>query len=151
MLRISKLTDYGTVVMVHVAREPERFHSASEIAAAVFVAPPTVAKILKVLTRNGLLASQLGVRGGYRLARAPETISIAEVLDALEGPVAVTECSEGLGICAMEGACAVSGVWQAVNGAIRTTLRSISLADIAGSPVPVVPEPGVVQLGPVFK
>jgi FeS assembly SUF system regulator len=151
MLRISKLTDYGTVVMVHVAREPQRFHSASEIATAVFVAPPTVAKVLKVLTRNGLLASQLGVRGGYRLARAPETISIAEVLDALEGPLAVTECSEGLGLCAMEGTCAVSGVWQEVNGAIRTTLRSISLADITAATAPVVPEPGVVQLGAIFK
>lgn len=149
MLRISKLTDYGTVVMVHVARAPERFHSASEIAAAVSVAPPTVAKILKVLTRSGLLTSQLGVRGGYRLARAPETIAIAEVLDALEGPVAVTECSEGFGICSMEGSCAVSGAWQAVNGAIRTTLQSISLADLAGATA--VPEPGVVQLGPVFQ
>ena len=91
------------------------------------------------------------MRGGYRLARAPETISIAEVLDALEGPVAVTECSEGVGVCAMEGSCAVSGVWQEVNGAIRTTLRSISLADIAGATVPVVPEPRVVQLGTLFK
>src|SRR6266581_3329886 len=107
MLRLSKLTDYGTVIMSYMARRPAGVHSAAQIAGALGVTLPTTGKVLKMLARHELLQSVRGAQGGYRLARAPERISIAEVIDALEGPFGVTECSVVVGLCAQEGGCPV--------------------------------------------
>ena len=90
MLRVGKLTDYGTVVMTYLAREPKQLHSANEMAAQLGLALPTVSKILKALVQNGLLVSHRGVKGGYSLALAPEAISVAQIIAAIEGPIALT-------------------------------------------------------------
>jgi FeS assembly SUF system regulator len=135
MLRLSKLTDYGTVIMSYMARRPAGVHSAAQIAGALGVTVPTTGKVLKMLTRHELLQSVRGAQGGYRLARAPERISIAEVIDALEGPFGVTECSVVVGLCAQEGGCPVRANWQQVNRLIRHTLDQVSLADMTRAPV----------------
>jgi FeS assembly SUF system regulator len=131
MLRLSKLTDYGTVVMAHIAREPDRIHAAAELAAAIGVAVPTVSKILKMLTWGSLLQSVRGPKGGYTLSRPAADISIAEVIDAMEGPIGVTECGAISGLCAREGSCTVRANWQRINRVIRDALVQMTLADLA--------------------
>ena len=94
MLRLSRLADYGVMVMAHVAASPNAVHNAEAAAAATGLPGPTVAKLLAKLSRAGLLHSQRGARGGYRLARAPEAVSVADIVAALDGPIALTQCSE---------------------------------------------------------
>ncbi len=131
MLRLSKLTDYGTVIMTHMARQPERVCSAAEVATAIGVTVPTASKILKTLARATLLQSLRGAHGGYLLSRPPAEISIAQVIDAMEGPVGVTECSALAGLCAQEGSCSLRANWQRVNQVIRHVLSDLTLADMA--------------------
>jgi FeS assembly SUF system regulator len=96
------------------------------------IAAPTVAKLLKQLHRAGLVNSTRGTHGGYQLARDPESISAAAILDALEGPIALTECSAGSGHCGIEHTCSVSRTWQRISGSIRRALNEITLAQLAG-------------------
>ncbi|MBK7250478.1 MAG: SUF system Fe-S cluster assembly regulator [Gammaproteobacteria bacterium] len=132
MLRISKLTDYATVILANLAQEPQRVHTAAAIAARTRVAAPTVSKVLKQLQRAGLVTSTRGLHGGYQLARPAAEISAASILDALEGPLALTDCSVGRGRCDIEGSCHVGDAWQQVNFAIRRALYEVSLAQLAG-------------------
>lgn len=138
MLRISKLTDYGTVVLAHLAGDPAAVCSAADVAAATGIGVPTVSKLLKSLARAGLVNSTRGANGGYKLARAPRTISAADVIDALEGPVSITECSASDSSCDYESVCNVGSSWQRINVAIRRALEEVSLIDLlrANSPVP---------------
>lgn len=140
MLRMSKLTDYGTIVMTYLARESDRLHAASEIAVEIQVAAPTVSKILKTLTREGLVISHRGVKGGYSLARAASAISMVEIIDALEGPVGLTECGSNPGVCAQEESCSVRANWQHINNAVRQALAGVTLAQMA-QPVQLVSPP----------
>ncbi|HET6720356.1 MAG TPA: SUF system Fe-S cluster assembly regulator [Rhodocyclaceae bacterium] len=144
MLRLGKLTDYGTVITAHMARQPERVFAASELAAAGRVSVTTASKILKLLVQAGLLRSLRGARGGYALARPPGEISLAQIIDALEGPPGLTECSVREGLCAQEQWCTIRGNWQAVDRLIRQTLDHTSLADMmrpASVPLTAVPPP----------
>ncbi|NMG76946.1 SUF system Fe-S cluster assembly regulator [Aromatoleum diolicum] len=131
MLRLSKLGDYGTVMMAHMAREPSRVFSAAEVAAAVGVGLPTVSKLLKILARNGLLVSHRGTKGGYTLARSPGEISIAQIIDAVEGTVGMTECSVTVGLCAQEPRCLARGSWLRINQVVRSALEGVRLAEFA--------------------
>jgi FeS assembly SUF system regulator len=137
VLRISKLTDYGTVVLAHLAGEPAVVCSAADVAQATGIAVPTVSKLLKSLGRAGLVTSTRGANGGYRLARAPQDISAASVIDALEGPVSITECSANDSHCDYESVCNVGSSWQRINVAIRRALEDISLVDLLRSKSPV--------------
>jgi FeS assembly SUF system regulator len=131
MIRITKQSDYGIVLMSRLAGRPEELHSAAGLAADAQLPAPIVSKILKLLARAELLESHRGVKGGYCLSRAPESISVAEIISALEGPIAVTECIEdGPGECSQEPFCAVRGNWQRINLAIRQALEAISLAEM---------------------
>lgn len=138
MLRISKLTDYGTVVLAHLAGSERRVCSAAEVSEATGIAPPTVSKLLKSLARAGLVNSTRGANGGYELARPAREISAASVIDALEGPVSITECSASDSHCDYEDVCNVGNAWQRINVAIRRALEDINLVDLtkASSPVP---------------
>jgi len=138
VLRISKLTDYGTVVLAHLAGDPAAVCSAADVAHATGIAPPTVSKLLKSLARAELLTSTRGTNGGYRLARTPQKISAADVIDALEGPVSITECSAIDSQCDFETVCNVGTSWQRINVAIRHALEEVSLIDLlrANSPAP---------------
>ena len=114
MLRISKLTDYGTVLLANLAANRDTVCSAADVANATGIAVPTVSKLLKSLGRSGLVTSTRGANGGYELARDPRDISAADIIDALEGPVSITECSAIDSQCEHEGVCSVGGAWQRV-------------------------------------
>ena len=133
MLRISHLTDYATVILAALAGEPARVQTATALAEQTHIAAPTVSKLLKQLQRAGLVVSTRGLHGGYQLARPPPQISAAAILDALEGPVALTDCSAGpRPLRASRTPAASGGVWQRVNLAIRRSLHDVSLAQLAG-------------------
>lgn len=134
MLRVSKLTDYATVVMTHLGSRPDDVLSAAEVAEHVRLELPTVSKLLKQLAGAGLLESFRGARGGYRLSRAPERISVAEIVEAMEGPIAMTECSVHSGLCDHEGHCNVRGNWQLISRAVATALRGVSVAELLEPP-----------------
>jgi FeS assembly SUF system regulator len=137
VLRLSKLTDYGTVVLAHLADLDDDHASAADVAAGTRIAPPTVRKLLKALCKADLVISTRGSRGGYRLAREAARISAADVIDALEGPVSITECSSDHSLCDFESICTVGGAWQRINIAIRRALNDISLADLIRTNTPV--------------
>jgi len=137
VLRISKLTDYGTVVLAQMATRSGQVCSAPEVANATEIALPTVSKLLKSLARAGLVTSTRGAAGGYELAREPENISAADVIDALEGPVSITECSSSDSHCDFEHFCNVGNAWQRINVAIRQGLDDVSLADLARTDAPL--------------
>jgi FeS assembly SUF system regulator len=133
MLRIGKLTDYATVILATLAADRSRLLNAGTLSERTHIASPTVAKLLKHLHRAGLVNSTRGTHGGYQLARDPENISAASILDALEGPIALTECSAGSGQqCGIEHTCSVGRTWQRLSMAIRRSLNEISLAQLAG-------------------
>jgi FeS assembly SUF system regulator len=132
MLRISKLTDYATLILAQLAWQPTRRFTAAQIAADTGLAAPTVSKLLKQLHRQGLVQSTRGLRGGYLLARAPAEISAANIIDALEGPVALTECAGRASHCCIENTCLVGRAWQRVTQAIRRSLQEITLLELAG-------------------
>jgi FeS assembly SUF system regulator len=133
MIRMTKLTDYGIVLLTHIARDPERLtRNAPELAAAAHLPLPTVSKILKILAREGLLVPHRGAKGGFSLARAPEFVTVADVITALEGPIALTECSaHGPDRCGIELKCPVGTNWQRINRVVLDALRKITLAEMA--------------------
>jgi FeS assembly SUF system regulator len=139
MLKLSKLADYATVLMSAIAAEPERVHNGHDLAVRTHVPTPTVAKLLKILARGGLLESLRGAYGGYRLTRVPDKISVADVIRALEGPIAVTECSTHGSGCGIESTCATRANWRVINTAIRQALEAVTLAQMA-APLKRLPE-----------
>ena len=149
MLRVGKLTDYGTVVMTSLAQQPERLQSAAEIAAELGLALPTVSKILKALVQHGLLVSLRGAKGGYSLAVPPEEISIAQIIAAIEGPIALTECSDSAKLCEQESLCSVRGNWQRINQEVLAALQQVTLADLARpaeQPLRFMPSPAAPRM-----
>ena len=140
MLRMSKLTDYGTLVLSHLASSGAEPASAGAVAGQTHLAVPTVSKLLKALTRSGLVVSTRGSHGGYALARSPEDITAAEIIDALEGPVAITECSADNGACTLESYCRVGRAWQRINVGIRKALQEVTLADLQHEQALPVPD-----------
>ena len=132
MLRMGKLTDYATVVLASLAQEPARHRAAAELAERTRLSRPTVSKVLKGLQRAGMVISSRGSHGGYRLARTPEQITAAQILDVFEGPIAITECSGASSQCGIERQCRVGSAWQRVNAAIRRALEEVTLRQLAG-------------------
>lgn len=142
MLRINRLTDYGTLVLTYLASHPGQMRSASDVAIALGLGAPTVSKILKTLGRHELVHSNRGFRGGYSLSRAPEAISVADIIDALEEqPFGLTECSASEGVCSFESNCRIRTSWQRINDIVRRTLEDVSLVDM----MQVVPERGAAE------
>lgn len=129
MLRMARLTDYGILLLTYFAREPERTRSARDLAEQSRLPRPTVSKILKILAHQGLLEARRGVKGGFTLTRNPEAVTLAEVVTALEGPIAVTECSDGR--CRLEHVCLVRSNWRKINRVVRRALEGIRLSEMA--------------------
>lgn len=137
MIRITRETDYGIMLMTTMALDASQSYSAAALARRSHVSLPMVSKILKTLARAGLLVSQRGSRGGYSLARSAEEISAADIIDALEGPIAITECSaDGAHLCSHQDYCGVGGHWNRINRAIREALKNINLLEMS-QPAPV--------------
>jgi FeS assembly SUF system regulator len=130
MIRISKLADYGTLIMSYLASAPRQAHNARDIATHTHIALPTVSKLLKLLANNGLLLSQRGVKGGYTLALPAEQISMAKIIDALDGSIALTECSHGAGLCAVEQYCTIRHNWRSISSIVHEILIKVTLAEM---------------------
>lgn len=134
MLRVTKLTDYATVVLTVLAATPGTVLSASELAERAGLETPTVSKLLKPLAQAGLVEGFRGTNGGYRLARAAGDISLIEVVEALEGPLGITECSIHAGNCGIEDHCRVRANWRRINDVVIEALRSVTLAQMLAPP-----------------
>lgn len=131
MLKLSKLADYATVLMTAFAADPGRVQTGVELAERTRIPAPTVAKLLKSLARGGLLESLRGAHGGYRLARPPAAVSVADIIRALEGPISVTDCSVDDGHCGIEDHCGSRSGWRLINAAIREALEAVTLDQLA--------------------
>jgi len=136
MLKLSRLTDYAVVALVRLSAA-EGVATSPGIAAAIGIPEPTIAKVLKALAGQGLVISSRGARGGYRLGKPLSEIAVAEVIMAVDGPIALTSCVDGAsGGCESQSLCPVAGRWDPVNDAIRAALTGITLADMAGAAIP---------------
>ena len=132
MVRLSKLTDYALVVMSCMARNSNQSsRTARDLSVELRLPLPTVSKLLKELLQSGLLVSHRGTKGGYRLTREPHEISLAEIIAAMEGPIALTECStDTIGLCELEPCCAIKKNQQIISQAVRGVLDRLTLADL---------------------
>lgn len=131
MFRLNRLTDYAVVVMSQMALRSGETRSAQQISEDTGVPLPTVAKLLNLLGRAKLVASQRGASGGYTLSAAPEAITVAQIIQAMEGPIALTACVDGaMDCCGSEAFCPMRGNWNRVNDAIRSALTSVTLAEM---------------------
>jgi FeS assembly SUF system regulator len=131
MIRMSKQTDYGILLLTEFAADPAGLTlSARELSQRAGLPLPMVSKVLKVLTREGLLLSQRGAHGGYALARRPDQITVTDVISALDGPFAMTECIDAPGDCRQESTCPVRSNWQLINQTVRRALDNITLWDM---------------------
>ena len=132
MFRLNRLTDYGVVVMTEMARKPGAVRTATDISESLGLPLPTVAKLLNALSRDGLVASQRGAAGGYSLGQPADEITMAAIIQALEGPIALTACVHGSDEhCVVESLCPISGNWNRVNEAIRGALEGVTLTEMA--------------------
>jgi len=130
MVKMNKLTDYGIVLMVHLAEEPGQLLNAADLAEHTHITFPTVSKILKQLQKHGLVVSTRGAHGGYRLAQPAEATSVQDIIIAMEGPIALTECTSDPGKCDQEPYCSTRSNWMRINQVIRMTLSNFSLAEL---------------------
>ena len=140
MFRLSKIADYGIVILAHLAQQerdadpesvtPARSVNARELAEHVDLPLPMVSKVLKTLTRAGVLESHRGAKGGYALACRPDELSVADMITALDGPLALTQCSLGPSVCDIEASCAVKSPWLVINRVVHNALASVTLADL---------------------
>ena len=134
MLRVTRLTDYATVVLTVLAARPGAVLSAAELAEQSGLEIPTVAKVLKPLAQAGLVEGFRGAAGGYRLAREARAINLAEIVEAMEGPLGMTECSLHAGTCGIERSCGVRANWRRINDVVAGALRAVTLAQMQESP-----------------
>ena len=140
MIKLSRLTDYAVVVLAEMSRTPGVLASASALAAKTGIPEPTVSKVLKTLSRNGLIASVRGVAGGYRLDRDAGDIPVSLIIAAMEGPISLTSCVSGsLDSCALEGKCSMRGRWNPVNAAINAALNEVTLAHMLDPSFSAIP------------
>ena len=143
MIRLSRLTDYGIMLMTMLARDRQSAaRSAREVADRSRLPRPTVSKLLKALAHGGLLETHRGVRGGFRLAKSPEVVTVADIIAALEGPIGITECTAHPGQCGVEPLCPVRTNWRRINRAVLEALGGITLAEMA-RPLSFEPTPKV--------
>jgi FeS assembly SUF system regulator len=131
MLRMSKMTDYGIVLLTELAREPGQTRTARELAERTRVPMPSTSKLLKGFLQAGLVVSHRGASGGYGLARPAESISVTDIITVLEGPVSITECGQGTS-CELESVCRVRNHWRLINQTIQDALGRLTLADLCG-------------------
>lgn len=133
MIRLGKLTDYGLVLMTHMAQNRDRsLHTARTLAVESRLPLPTVSRLLKELLQSGLLISHRGIKGGYSLARKPREISVAEIIAALEGAIALTECSTDIsGLCDLEPCCPIKNNQRIISQAVRGALENLMLSDLS--------------------
>jgi FeS assembly SUF system regulator len=134
LLKLSRLADYAVVILSCLTLQERQAATARALAQQSGIPWPTTVKLLKILAGAGLLASRQGRRGGYRLVRDPAQITLGEVVEAVEGPLALTECSRRDGTCHLQPVCRIQDRWVPISGAVRATLDAISLQEVAARP-----------------
>ena len=139
MLRISKLTDYAILVMVELGAARGEVLSAHCLAVRSHVELPTASKLLKMLTKSGLVQSYRGVNGGYSMDRPASDVSVAEIISAIEGPIAMTECSVEVGLCSQEAVCSLRSNWQRISSAVARAMEGVTLDQMSRPASPAVP------------
>lgn len=139
MLRVTRLTDYATVVLTVLAAEPDRVLSAAELAERASLEPPTVSKVLKPLAQAGLLEAFRGAHGGYRLSRPAAEISLIAIVEAMEGPLAMTECSLDDASCGIASQCGARANWRRINDIVADALGRVTLAQMLEPPADEAP------------
>ena len=150
MLRLSKMADYAAVVLATMADRPADQHTSVALAEHTGLARPTVSKLLKALAQSGLVVARRGINGGYSLARAPAAISAVDMIEAIDGPFAMTECTLAPGLCELEPNCRLGAQWRHLSLTVRRTLADITLEDLIGEPiVPRFTKPGLERLSTV--
>jgi FeS assembly SUF system regulator len=132
MVRLGKLTDYGLLLLTCIARSPAAsLRTARDLAKETRLPLPTVSRLLQELLKSGLLVSHRGTKGGYALARKAREISVVDVVAALEGPIALTECStEVSGMCDLEPSCPIKSNQRVINQAVQGVLETITIGDL---------------------
>ncbi len=135
MLRVTKLTDYATVVLTVLAARPGEVLSATDLAEQSGLEPPTVSKVLKPLAQAGLVEGLRGVHGGYRLSRDAADIGLIDIVEAMEGPLAMTECSQADGQCGIAHQCGARANWRLINDVVADALRGVTLAQMLRPPL----------------
>ena len=133
MIKLSRLTDYAVVIMAEMAKNKSVRMSASALSVCTALPEATVAKVLKILTKDGLINSTRGVNGGYMLVIMPDDLNVRTIIEAMEGPITLASCVKGSQEnCALEGMCGVNGRWTPVNAAIKAALAQVTLTDMLG-------------------
>lgn len=139
MFRLAKGTDYGIRILAHLAKdEVGSTHNAREVACDLSLPVPMVSKVMKSLARAGVLESHRGAKGGFSLSRPPAELSVADIIAALEGPVALTECQIGPALCQHEGSCSVQEPLGVINRTVQNTLSMITLLDLISPQFPLI-------------
>ena len=140
MIKLSRLADYSIVLMTQLAARPGSLVQAPDMALVTGLPVPTVAKTLKRLVQAGLVESQRGTKGGYALMRDAADIPVTEIITAVDGPIALTDCTvEEDGVCEIEALCPTRTNWKQINDAVVGALRNITLADMTPQMAPFVP------------
>lgn len=129
-MQVSRMADYAVLVIHHMSQQPGALHNAADVATALNLGAPTVMKIMKQLTKGGILNSTRGVKGGYQLARATTCISVANVVEAIDGPICLTRCQHKNNTCQIKECCDLEGSWQLINDEVRATLQKICIHDL---------------------
>jgi FeS assembly SUF system regulator len=145
---LSKLADYGVIIASHLATDPERQVNAASVAEATRLPAATVAKVLKRLAHGGVVAGLRGAAGGYRLARPPQQISIAEVVAAIDGEIGLTQCASHVAGCDRTHFCPTRPHWTHINRAVGEALGAVSLAEMVAPPFPPPRPPSQVHPTP---
>ena len=134
MLKLSKMTDYAVVILADMAREKDALMSASTLAHNTKLPEPTVSKILKLLSKQDIVASSRGSNGGYALNKKPEEINMADVIMATDAPIALTACVDSSNqSCELIDTCTVKNQWNPVNQAMQSALENVSLKQMMGA------------------
>ncbi len=141
MLRISKLTDYAILIMVELNEQHGEVINAHLLASHTHLELPTVSKILKLLAKSGLVRSFRGINGGYSIDKGAGSVSVAEIIAAIEGPIAITQCSIEEGLCSQEQVCNLRSNWRRISSAVASALQGVTL-DQMSRPIRRI-EPGL--------
>lgn len=133
MIKLSRLADYAVVLLTQMGSDAKGVHTAIDLAATTGLPVPTVSKVLATLARDGVISSVRGAKGGYRLAALPERITVAQIISAIDGPIALTQCVDRTGdICTVETLCPSRAGWHKINEAVQRALSEVSLAELMG-------------------
>jgi FeS assembly SUF system regulator len=133
-MRLTKLTDYGIAILAFMASRPNLLFVSADVASQTAIPGPTVAKLLKLMTKSGLLLSRRGVKGGYCLAAHPEATSLATIIQALEGPISLTQCVTSAAGCEISAHCRMQTPWLRLNDLMTQWLTAVFLSDLIASP-----------------